>query len=205
MKNYKVGDTVYVKGKITDVDHNETMLPYCVVSSPNYHFWASQESVLDELPTAEPVKSVLPKDVADELEDAKKSAYNFFGFLRDCNNKTYPETCHFMFYDTVSSDTQIKILSDAWYNGYTVEKEPVYNLILGFDPDESDRRLCNALYKNHGELSIDAATDTYDLRGDDDYQFTQEEIDKYNKSFWIKNIDLNDYKVEVVADDSKDC
>lgn len=203
MKQYKVGDTITVKAKVIRTTNSKDM-PYLVSYITDYDnddfrrnssFWVTESEVV------EPVKPVLPKDVADELEDAKKSAYNFFGFLRDCNNKTYPETCHFMFYDTVSSDTQIKILSDAWYNGYTVEKEPVYNLILGFDPDESDRRLCNALYKNHGELSIDAATDTYDLQGDDDYQFTQEEIDKYNKNFWIKNLDLNDYKVEVSADE----
>ncbi len=193
MKEYKVGDTVFVKGKITDVDHNETMLPFCIVSSPNYHFWASQESVIDELPTSEPVKPVLPKGVADELEKAKNNILNFYGYL----DSTLPLMNSFVFGHLSDRDARIKILSDAWYNGYTVEKELVYNLILGFDPDESDRRLCNALYKNHGELSIDAATDTYDLRGDDDYQFTQEEIDKYNKNFWIKNIDLNDYKVEV--------
>ncbi|MGK4178832.1 DUF1642 domain-containing protein [Lapidilactobacillus dextrinicus] len=205
MKKYDIGDDILVKGKVYGIDDSGTYQYLVDFDKPfgnnTSHYWVKNDYIVDELPTAEPVKPVLPKDVADEMEKAKEISLNLYGYL----NSKFPLTHSFVFDRLSERDERIKILSDAWYNGYTVEKEPVYNLILGFDPDESDRRLCNALYKNHGELSIDAATDTYDLRGDDDYQFTQEEIDKYNKSFWIKNIDLNDYKVEVVADDSKDC
>lgn len=126
MRDYKVGDTIYIKDTVNNIDEHDPIGTY----RGKYTGWFANRTIIDELPPAEPVKPVLPKDVADELEDAKKSAYNFFGFLRECNNKTYPETCHFMFYDTVSSDTQIKILSDAWYNGYTVEKEPRYKVYV---------------------------------------------------------------------------
>lgn len=202
MKNYKVGDTIAVKAKVIRATNGSEM-PYQVSYITGYDndglrrgnsFWVTDSEIV------EPVKPALPKGVADELEDAKKSAYNFFGFLRDCNNKTYPETCHFMFYDTVSSDTQIKILSDAWYNGYTVEKPKLYNLVFGFDSYYKERV---AFYKagSHGvDIAIDNETNDDSLKHDDSYQFTQEEIDKYNKNFWINNIDLNDYK-ELVADD----
>lgn len=196
-KKYKVGDTVYVKDTVVDIDTADNDMTY----RGSRCGWLYKSNVVDELPTAEPVKPVLPKDVADELEDAKKSAYNFFGFLRECNNKTYPETCHFMFYDTVSSDTQIKILSDAWYNGYTVEKPKLYNLILG---TRDDSPLQAAFVKitdwdDNTYLSLNAGSIPHDL-AIPQYRFTQEEIDKYNKNFWIKNFDLNNYKVEVTAD-----
>lgn len=203
MKEYKVGDTIYLKAFVANVDKSDPEKTYGVNFVRGIYgvqAWPDCEAIIDELPVAEPVKPIIPKDVADELEDAKKTFNDFYAYLDSADRVWQPKTYTYVFSSDANRDAKIKIMSDAWYNGYTVEKELVYNLILGFDPDESDRRLCNALYKNHGELSIDAATDTYDLRGDDDYQFTQEEIDKYNKNFWIKNIDLNDYK-KLVADD----
>ncbi len=200
MKQYKVGDTIYVKGKIADVDHNETMLPYCVVSSPNYHFWASQESVVDELPTAEPVKPVLPKYVADELTEWRNSPHyvaedTYFDQLIYEMISNSVESCLVKTRNSfIDGDIGIKTLLDAWCNGYTVEKSKpkLYNLILGID--SNDHR--SAFYKGFIGIIINADTSIGDL-DDLHYQFTQEQIDKYNEDFWIKNLDLNDYKVEV--------
>lgn len=194
MKNYKVGDTIYIKDTVNNIDEHDPIGTY----RGKYTGWFANRTIIDELPVAEPVKPVLPKEVADELEDAKKSAYNFFGFLREYNNKTYPETCYFMFYDTVSSDTQIKILSDAWYNGYTVEKPKLYNLILGKDGLDYTIAVVKTL-QDKSKTLISADVKRCDLTRDR-WQFTQTEIDELNNDFYIKNIDLNDYK-ELVTDD----
>lgn len=134
----------------------------------------------------EPEKVVLTKEQAEIVEEA-----------RDSN---YPAS-----YIAGSSDDE-ELLMNAYVNGYTVAKEKKYNLILGTDTDDGT----NALFKlvNYNPCTDDALglnTDTYadDLKLDKLYRFTQEEIDKYNKDFWIKNIDLNDYKMEVTDDDIK--
>lgn len=198
MRDYKVGDTIYVKGKITDVDHNETMLPYCVVSSPNYHFWASQESVIDELPPAEPVKPVLPKKVADEMEAYKGYGDDFNEYIY--NVMAVPDT-HYLIktHDTfIRSNVTVETLLNAWNNGYTVEKPKLYNLVLGKNMWGWPLALYKPTGNDNNLIAYPDATPKH-LR-DSMYQFTQEEIDKYNKNFWINNIDLNDYK-ELVADD----
>ena len=196
MKDYKVGDTIYVKDTVVDIDTADNDMTY-----QGGHFgWFYNSNVVDELPVAEPVKPVLPKDVADELEDAKKSAYNFFGFLRDCNNKTYPETFHFMFYDTVSSDTQIKILSDAWYNGYTVEQVPRYMVYV---PGTNKHYLyvkrgswAKVDNKKATPITPQSINNYLTAGGNRDlYWFTDEEITKF---------DLQDCEKELVADDSED-
>ena len=134
----------------------------------------------------EPEKVVLTKEQAEIVEEAYDS--------------NYPAS-----YIAGSSDDE-ELLMNAYVNGYTVAKEKKYNLILGTDTDDGT----NALFKlvNYNPYTDDALglnTDTYadDLKLDELYQFTQEEIDKYNNDFWIKNIDLNDYKIEVTDDDIK--
>ena len=197
MKEYKVGDTIYLKGKVKEID--DTTLPYCVDFVSN-KVWVTSDNIIDELPTAEPVKPALPKKVADELEIAKECKDSFDVYImRIINGHNTYENSH-VFWSN-SGDGVIKTLMEAWDNGYTVAKEKKYNLILGTETDGD----INALVKNSpctdAVLWLD--TDTYadDLKLDKFYQFTQEEIDKYNKDFWIKNIDLNDYKIEVPADE----
>lgn len=206
MKEYKVGDTIYVKGKVKAIDN--TALPYCVDFGNGNNFidfesgtvWVTSDNMIDELPTAEPVKPVLPKKVADELEIAKECKDSFDVYImRIINGHTTYENSR-VFWSN-SADGVIKTLMDAWNNGYTVETEKKYNLVLGTDTDDGT----NALFKSNPctDDALGLNTDTYadDLKMAEFYQFTQEEIDKYNKDFWIKNIDLNDYKVEVRIDD----
>lgn len=199
MKQYKVGDTVYLKAFVANVDKSDPEKTYGV----NYvrgmygvQGWPDNDAIIDELPTAEPVKPVLPKAVADELESAKENCNNFYGFLRDCNSETHPEANQFVFYSCGSSDSRIKILSDAWYIGYTIKPEPTrYNLILGTNPADN----CVAFFKNNGSVAIDCCALYSDL-DEDAFQFTQKEIDGYNKdgASWVYNsLDLNNLKVEV--------
>ena len=124
----------------------------------------------------EPKKIVLAKEQAQIVECAHGSEYPA---------------------DYISSP----LLWEAFFNGYTVETEKKYNLILGTNTYGDTDALFKSNPCTDAVLCIDADTYADDLKRDKFYQFTQEEIDKFNKDFWIKNIDLNDYKVEVNIDD----
>ena len=124
MKEYKVGDTVYMKGKVKEI--NNKALPYCV-DFESGTVWVTSDNMIDELPTAEPVKPVLPKKVADELEIAKECKDSFDVYImRIINGHTTYENSR-VFWSN-SSDGVIKTLMDAWNNGYTVETEKKYNV-----------------------------------------------------------------------------
>lgn len=194
MKEYKVGDTIYVKGKVKQLDKDGNIYCYQVDIADVGPLWVYNSDMVEKLPVTEPVKPVLPKDVADELEKAKNNILNFYGYL----DSTLPLMNSFVFGHLSDRDARIKILSDAWYNGYTVEKPKLYNLILGTDPLGNINAL--TVDRDSHVLNVDFYAEPA-LLAFNKYQFTQEEIDKYNKSFWIKNLDLNDYKVEVSADE----
>ena len=119
MKKYKVGDTIYIKTTVTEVDLDDPALTYRGFDNE----WIDTDTIVDELPTAEPTKPELPKGVADEMEKAKRSHLSFYGYLQRTAGG-------FAFCSSASSDEQIKILPDAWYNGYTI-KDKLYNIILG--------------------------------------------------------------------------
>ena len=195
MKQYKVGDTIYIKDTVNNIDEHDPIGTY----RGKYTGWFANRTIIDELPVAEPVKPVLPKDVADELKHAKDNSLNFYGYLKRAVDYGDRVTWQFIF-NAGDTDARIALMLDAWLNGYTVKqpKPQLYNLVLGYDTDDTDGDTCNALNKQGGGLFIDTCSLLDDdLKADPDYQFTQEEIDKYNKNFWIKNIDLNDYKIEV--------
>ena len=201
MKEYKVGDTIYVKDTVTDIDGDDSTATYY----GNHHGWLDNSCIIDELP-ADPVKPVLPKEVADEISFAKFIGVTFDRYIvRELTRSDYKDAATYAMIQSPDVLNGIEVLLNAWDNGYTVAKEKKYNLILGTDTDDGT----NALFKlNYNPCTDDALglnTDTYadDLKLDELYQFTQEEIDKYNNDFWIKNIDLNDYKIEVTDDDIK--
>ena len=198
-KEYKLGDTIYVKGTVGQIDGDDHEKPYGIkfvdwdYGTPA---WPNRSDIIDELPTAEPVKPVLPKEVGEELDIAKSElpfdVYigNIFGGVSSA------KASYHYYFDNANA---IIKLADAWRYGYTVEKTKLYNLIL--NDDFNGKIIC--LFKLTLVDELWAAYNIGDtsLKHNEEYQFTQEEIDKYNKNFWIKNIDLNDYKVEVRTDD----
>lgn len=202
MKDYKVGDTIYVRGKVSSLNHDDgSVKSYLVEVDGVGPLWFYNYDTVKEIPVAETVKPVLPKNVAKELELAKDAKLTFYTYVhRSRSTYDYPATDCFIFFEVNNdeSDRNMEQLTRAWFHGYEVEREKLYNLVLGYDPDDTDRDTCNALNKQGGGLFIDVCSFLDDdLETDPDYQFTQDEIDKYNQDFWIKGIDLNDYKVEV--------
>lgn len=188
MKNYKVGDTIYVKGKIVEIDHDDTDLPYCVNVGPINGIWPDRSDIIDELPPAEPVKPVLPKGVADELENYKSLYSTFHRYLHDSWSDKFAAPNSYLY---LKNSHDEKILATAWYNGYTVEKEPTWYIKV---PGKFVRPTYYAI--NDGSLAFGYLDE--DKKGYRDYSahaFTNEEIKKY---------DLENFKKELVTDDSED-
>ena len=193
---YNVDDTIYVKGKIKKADERSDKYPYGVVfdNSDIINTWISGQVIVEP-----PAKPTIPKGVADEIQQAKDMHLNFYMYIIKFASDS--ATCDFALYNCLAdvSDEQFKILSDAWYNGYTVEKSKLYNLV--FNDDLNGKIACLFKQPILDELWVAYETSDISLKHDENYQFNQEEIDKYNKGFLIKNINLNDYKVEVRTDD----
>lgn len=195
---YKVGDTIYIKDTVEYINPTDTIASY----RGSRNGWVANSAIIDELPTAEPVKPVLPKEVGEELDIAKNELQISFDVYIGNVIDSFSSAKASYHYYIVNTNAIIK-LADAWRYGYTVEKEKKYNLILGTDGYDCIHAI-RKCYDKDGVFIDDETYEFSNLQCDPDYQFTQEEIDKYNKDFWIKNLDLNDYKVEVVTDDSED-
>ena len=200
-KKYKVGDTIYVKGKVKQVDEDDEY-PYSMVFNDSNYTDATDVWISDQAIVEPPAKPTLPKAVADELEQAKCDVKNFDWYIKRVVNANsdlhyYPQSANYWF--SCDEESVTAILLNAWNNGYTVEKPKLYNLI--FDDNFNGKIAC--LFKQPILDEIWAAYETSDinLKYDENYQFTQEEIDKFNKDFMIKNTNLNDYKVEVPTDE----
>lgn len=193
---FQIGDTIYIKDTVAGIEYDDSTVTYY----GDCNGWLDNSCIIDELP-AEPVKPALPKNVAKELEAAKDAKLTFYTYVhRSRSTYDYPATDCFIFFEVNNdeSDRNMEQLSRAWFHGYEIEREKLYNLVLGYDPGDNDGDTCNALNKQGGGLFIDVCSyPDDDLKTDPDYQFTQDEINKYNQDFWIKGIDLNDYKVEV--------
>lgn len=197
MKQYKIGDTIYIKDQIVAIDTDPcTYSKYCTIDKR----WVSNTAIVDELPTAEPVKPVLSKAVADELETTKKLNVTFDGYIMRVIDNHYLYTNTHTFWIN-SDDGVIKILMDAWYNGYTIEQVPRYMVYV---PGTNK----HYLYVKRGSWAKASNKKTTPITPQfinnylatssnhrDLYWFTYEEITKF---------DLQDCEKELVADDSED-
>ena len=203
-KKYKVGDTIYVKGKVKQVDEDDEY-PYSMVfNDSNYtdasDVWISDQSIVE--PSKEQAQVTLPKDIADEMSFAKSIEGATFDdyIVRELIRSDYKYSATKRMIQSLDVPNAIEVLLNAWNNGYTIEKPKLYNLILS---EDYYKGAVVCLYKpiQSYELNTISSINDDDFKHNKKYQFTQEEIDECNKSFWIKNIDLNDYKVEVPTDE----
>ena len=186
-KEYKVGDTIYVKGTVGRTD--DTRNPCYVEFGYGVEGWIPRDNIIDELPTAEPVKPVLPKEVTDELEDAKNNVLSFIGYMNTAIENDYCETNIFAFGEGANVNKMIKVLSDAWYNGYTVEKEKKYVLPIPGTDYHNNQMHGNAKYyavKGTGNWRPDAIALGTDDAVKHGYTVTQSDID--SAPDWVKTI-----------------
>lgn len=185
MKKYKVGDTIYVKGTVADVD--DTIFPYYVDFGKGIKALIASDNIVDELPTSEPVKPVLPKEVADELDIAKNKFQSSFDVYIENIIDSVSDKASYNYY-LFNTNAIIK-LADAWRYGYTVEKEKKYYVKVPHTKD-----VWYYWKKTDGGLGIDdlnVATADYDT---DDFEFTESEIEHYG---------LQDCEKEEVTDDEQ--
>lgn len=137
MKDYKVGDTVYLKAFVANVDKSDPEKTYGVnFVRGNYviQAWPDCEAIIDELPVAEPVMPVLPKDVADELEDYKITGFDLVDYFSAFNERADDvENSNKYAYDNTDeiNSQRVANLANAWCNGYTIEKESECQIISG--------------------------------------------------------------------------
>lgn len=201
MKDYKVGDEVLVKGKVYGID-DSGLYSYLVdfdkpFGNSTSHYWVRDNYIVDELPTAEPVKPVLPKGVADELETTKKLNVTFDGYIMRVIDNHYLYTNSHTFWMN-SDDGVIKILMDAWYNGYTIEQVPRYKVYVTGTNKQYMYVKRGELAKAHNKKATPITPQsignyiTAGVSHRDLYWFTDEEITKFN---------LQDCEKGLVADD----
>jgi len=198
-REYNVGDTIYLKGIVKDIDCTDTDIPYGIQLTSNYgtDAWVGEKEIVES-----PAKPILPKDVAGEIEDYKLKGFDLIDYFTSFNEcaDDIKNSSKYMCDNTDEVNNQrVANLANAWNNGYTVEKPKLYNLI--FNDDLNGKIACLFKQPILDELWVAYETSDINLKHDENYQFNQEEIDKYNKDFLIKNINLNDYKVEVRTDD----
>lgn len=196
----KIGDKFYIPAEVLSFS-GVTKVPYKVAlgledeDTQQPVAWFAEKDLTNPVPK-------LPIPVAQELENTKNymSLYNYLSIVLEMSSESsFQKTITWLKAsdDPKERDTRIQMLANAWLDVWDTEPE-LYNLVLG---TRDDSPLQAAFVKitdwdDNTYLSLNAGSITHDL-SIPQYQFTQEEIDKYNENLWIKNLDLNDYKVEV--------
>lgn len=201
MKDYKIGDELLVKGSVYGIDDSGTYQYLVDFDKPfgnsTSHYWVKNDYIIDEPAKPEPTTVSISADVATEMVMNRDSGWNFYGYLDAVQEDatTWPATYAFAFEDP----DNMFILAKAWFEGYTI-KDKLYNIILGKNTIEvtdvsTDTEIAGLCHDKDG-IHLDDNVFNTDLTNLG-YRFTQKQIDEYNEDFWIKGIDLNNYKVEV--------
>ena len=193
-KKYNVGDTIYVKGKVKQVDEDDEY-PYSMVfNDSNYtdatDVWISDQSIVE--PSKEQAQVTLPKDVADEMEEYKSIGFDdlidyFSAFNEHADN--VKNSIKYVCGNTDEINNQrISNLADAWNHGYVLAQEHLYLacIPLPFNDTDSGGNPCNcAQLCRHSEGKLDWYTAHMDHldSSNEDYKFTQEEIKRITDGY----------------------
>ena len=187
MKKYKVGDTIYAKGKIMQADESHGKFPYCVSFSDSdftgiidmCHAWLDEDSFVES-----PVKPMMPKDVADEMSFAKSiKGVTFDDYIvRELIRSDYKDSATNKMIQSSDIPNAIEVLLNAWNNGYTVAAEPNYLAYLPLPVSDLKNHNCAQLYHFADKPILQvkwSPSKTTELQYKDErYQFTKEEIDQ---------------------------
>ena len=194
MKEHKVGDTIYAKGKIIQVAESHGKFPYCVSFSDSdftriidmCHAWLDEDSFVEP-----PAKPTLPKDVADELEYYKLKGFDLIDYFTSFNEgaSDVNNSSNYVYDNKDEVNNQrVANLANAWNNGYVLEQEHLYlaYIPLPFNDIESDDNQWNcAQLCRHSEGKLDwcAANMNHLDSINEDYKFTQEEIKRITEGY----------------------
>lgn len=134
--------------------------------------------------TGEPQKHVMPKFVAEWIEQAKKERQSLYEAMYNIESSTYYHkydnaTYQWMF-EGVLHDEHQELFAEAYMHGYEVEKEPLYTVTINLDRkyhlvvDEGDGKdeISTTLTTSHGVLGYR-------------YFLTEKEIKSADENLWL--------------------
>lgn len=182
MRQFRMGQSVAIKGIVTGIDVHPTGVEYLSVervSGNGRMFSVSSEDVVD-LETLLSTKKdlvVIPLLIAGYLEHCKSYSMSLASALTrvftSCEDNVSPDVHTWLY----QKDNQ-EIFARAWIEGYEVEKEPLYwvrnrrgRAMLG---KKDDGTIYGASY----------VTITSQLAYPKSYTFTEKEIKDYDERYW---------------------
>ncbi|HGW6357094.1 TPA: DUF1642 domain-containing protein [Escherichia coli] len=118
-KDLKIGQTVYVKGIITDIEKDEILNLEIHTSENNFYVNSS-----DVYASVDQPKPVVPQFVADWIEIYKEKRCRLSHAL-----KHVFDDVELGLYIKQQEDDYTEIIAKAWLYGYTVQKEKLYQII----------------------------------------------------------------------------
>lgn len=128
----------------------------------------------------EPQKPVVPKFVAEWIEQAKKERQSLYEAMYNIESSTYYHkydnaTYQWMFEGALHDEHQ-ELFAEAYMHGYEVEKEPLYEVIIG------DLYLINK-FNNRNDFCFDTSCSLCAWEKSA-YQLTEAEIKAIDERYW---------------------
>ena len=159
------------ENKEGDPAYELSKLPIGLTNHEMYIFGygVARKEILDDLKQLdEPKKVVVPKFVADWIEYAKKKGVSLIVSFNpwDLYGAEYIEATRWI-------DNNQETFALAWVNGYEVEKEQLYYVLL---PETGEHGLKYFLDQD-GELSVDDQLCEY-------YKLTEQKIKSIDERYW---------------------
>lgn len=177
IEDLKIGQTVYVKGVITDIEKNE-ILDLEIHTSENNFFVSSSDAIA----SLDQPKPEIPQLVAEWIEKYKEKRCRLYHALEHVFDDV-----ELGLYIKQQEGDYTEIIAKAWLYGYTVKKEQLYTVEI---PNPSSKDTVYYLFKNEdGQVEIGSVlfleTEPDDSwRYDPDMQLTEQEIRKDFEWAW---------------------
>lgn len=129
----------------------------------------------------EPKKVVIPKFVADWIEEMKQDKAPFYSVMSSLMSKTNYEWEWAIWKSTNMNFSEI--VAQAWLNGYKVKKEKLYYVL-----NKHGETLLGFM---SGEVKLSGG---YKLHDDnkDRYQLTEKQIKDYDERFWSFAVEVGE-------------
>lgn len=180
IEELKIGQTVFVKGIITDIEKDE-ILDLEIHTSEN-NFYVNSSDVYASLDQPKPA---VPKFVAEWIEKYKEKRCRLYHALEHVFDDV-----ELGLYIKQQEGDYTEIIARAWLYGYTVEKEKLYTVVI---PNPHEKQLSYVLMRQpNGNVIINVVySSNLDLlKTDNNLQLTEIEIKKdFDWAFrWAKEV-----------------
>lgn len=154
---------------------------HTTISSGNYVSSVKRAEILnliDQLEEPEQEKVVIPQFVADWIEECREMDVR----LGESFNTHYEDNREIHTWIYNSDDKNSEIYARAWLDGYTVEKEKLYQVVFPFT-GSSEKTLIQSIFT--GNTWADDVEDDFEFISEDHkVEFTEQEIKAIDERFW---------------------